>query len=413
MTTPRARLTGGKQCALRRGILFVGLMALATLGISAPASAAITPTSDANALAGAITGTTVSGATLSVSEPAPLSVPNGVGDSPLADFPTPGGGATYAILTSGNVALADDPNDEEGSGEDLNGGDTLDGSHGTRGDTAYDISTLAIPVTVPAGTNCLALEYRFLSEEFPEFVGDIYNDALIAEVDTSDWTTTASAISSPRDFAANTGAPVSVNGVGPTAVSPGESVGTTYDAATGLITTKTPITPGVHSVFLSMFDQGDQILDSAAFLDNLRFINESPTTCKPPEVAATLAGTPAVSQFAGGVSVGSSIKFKSPTKAVVTVTVPGPGTVTATDKQASGKVLRASASKKKKALIKTSKVTAAAAGPVKVTIKLSSAGKKVQRKKGKAQVKVKINFTPAGASASAATSTTKKVVFKK
>ena len=65
---------------------------------------------------------------------------------------------------------------------------------------------------------------------------------------------------------------MTINGVGPVAVSPAESAGTTYDAATGLVTTKTPITPGPHKVFLSILDQGDQIYDSAAFVDNLRFI---------------------------------------------------------------------------------------------------------------------------------------------
>ncbi len=42
--------------------------------------------------------------------------PVAVSDSPLAGFPTSGG--TYAILTSGNANFADDPNTEEGLGQD-------------------------------------------------------------------------------------------------------------------------------------------------------------------------------------------------------------------------------------------------------------------------------------------------------
>ena len=42
--------------------------------------------------------------------------PTGVGSTPIAGFPT--NGSTFAIITSGNAALADDPNDSGGSGED-------------------------------------------------------------------------------------------------------------------------------------------------------------------------------------------------------------------------------------------------------------------------------------------------------
>jgi len=58
-----------------------------------------------------------------------------------------------------------------------------------------------IDLAVPRGANCLSFDFRFLSEEFPEFVHDLYNDAFIAEVGRSDWdasSKTDPTISAPR-----------------------------------------------------------------------------------------------------------------------------------------------------------------------------------------------------------------------
>jgi hypothetical protein len=53
-------------------------------------------------------------------------------------------------------------------------------------------------------------------------------------------------------------------------MSEGEAAGTTYDGATALLTAATPVSPGAHTLYLSIFDQGDTAWDSAAFVDNLR-----------------------------------------------------------------------------------------------------------------------------------------------
>ena len=45
--------------------------------------------------------------------------------------------------------------------------------------------------------------------------------------------------------------------------------GTTYDGATRVLRASTPITPGRHRLYLSIFDQGDRIYDSAVFIDKL------------------------------------------------------------------------------------------------------------------------------------------------
>ena len=104
--------------------------------------------------------------------------PNGTSDSPLAGFPTDG--STFGILTSGNVSNV--PN--VGTFTSVNNGGVA-----VRGDTDRDVSILKTDFVAPPGSNCLTFDFKFLSEEFPNFVGGSVNDAFVAELDTSDWTT--------------------------------------------------------------------------------------------------------------------------------------------------------------------------------------------------------------------------------
>jgi uncharacterized repeat protein (TIGR01451 family) len=201
----------------------------------------------------------------------PLGTPHGIGNSPLAGFPLSGG--TFAILTTGNAAFADQPN----SGSDTS---ASDGGVSVRGDTDHDVSILRIDLDVPGDANCLSIGFRFLSEEFPEFVGSPFNDAFIAELDNSTWTTSGTTISAPDNFAFDpTHNVISVNAVGPTNMTGANAAGTTYDGATPLLTASTPVTPGPHSLFLSIFDQGDDLFDSAVFLDRLVIARIPPEGC--------------------------------------------------------------------------------------------------------------------------------------
>jgi hypothetical protein len=197
---------------------------------------------------------------------APEGVPAAVASTRLARFPRVG--RTYGILTNGDARYAPRRNRHPDTGRaDL--GPLIRG--------ARDVTILRVYLRVPKHVSCLSVRFRFLSEEYPEFVHDIFNDAFIAELDNSTWDASGSSdptISSPDNFAeTSSGLPIRVNATGDTAVAPSRARGTTYDAATKLLRASTPITAGRHSLYLSIFDQGDRQYDSAAFIDKLTLDN--------------------------------------------------------------------------------------------------------------------------------------------
>ncbi len=119
--------------------------------------------------------------------------PNAVADSgtPLGGFPTDG--STYAIMTSGNATQAG--NDQSFFASTSNGGGAV------RGGAERDVTVLGINLAVPVAANCLTIDFRFLSEEYPNFVGGSVSDAFVAELDVTSWTASGSAVSAPNNFA--------------------------------------------------------------------------------------------------------------------------------------------------------------------------------------------------------------------
>lgn len=268
----------GRAAAVAAGGIAVSL-------VWTSAGAAVTPGDDPAALASALVGTaTTTGASMAVDYACVLddgatpedetTCPTGVGTSPLAGFPTDG--STFAIMTSGNASLADDPNTEGGSGYDWG----LDAA--AIGAGVYDHQVFRIDLGAAAG-NCLAFDFRFLSEEFPEFVNSGYNDAFIAQLNA--WSVTADpvtqSLTAPGNFAAGAGDVISVDGSGPSAMTAELAAGTSYDGATLRLIARTPVVPGsTNSLYLTIFDQGDGILDSATFVDNLRYETLAAGQCK-------------------------------------------------------------------------------------------------------------------------------------
>ena len=194
------------------------------------------------------------------------STANGVGNAPLAGFPTDG--PTFAVMTTGESTVADQPNTSTSTTHST-------GTWQVRGvDTVYDLSILKLDFVVPTAACLLKLTYRYLSEEYPEYVGSQYNDVFVAELDANTWTSTNGVLTAPAAFAT-----ASVN---QTPMDPVNATGTTYDGAGLLNTAVTAVTQGAHTVYLSIGDLGDAAYDSAVFLDDLRLICDAGTPPDPP-----------------------------------------------------------------------------------------------------------------------------------
>jgi hypothetical protein len=266
------------------GLLIAGVAAFSLVTATA-ASAVVTTTNDPPTLAGSFGAPgIVVGASQAVTyacvaddaaTPEDESLcPSGISDSVLAGFPT--NGPNYGILTTGNAALADDANTAPNTGH------AWSTTNPAMGSSVYDWNTYRFDLA-PATTSCLAFDFKFLSDEFPEFVASQFNDAFIAQLGGANVTVdpATGVINAPGNFAAGAGDMISVNESGPSATSPEAAVGTTYDGATATLTARTPVAPGAaNSLFLTIFDQGDSIYDSAVFIDNLRYEVIDPKKCK-------------------------------------------------------------------------------------------------------------------------------------
>ena len=189
--------------------------------------------------------------------------PAAIADDKLAGFPR--AGKTFGILSTGDATIAADKNTDPDSGTTVNG-------PFVRG--ARDVTILRIQFKRPKDANCLSIRFRFLSEEFPEFKDSEFNDGFIAELNKSTWDARSNedpTIVSPDNFArGSNGRRVSVNATDELSVDTKRARGTTYDAATRLLRASTPLSgKSVQTLYLSIFDQGDRVYDSAVFLDRM------------------------------------------------------------------------------------------------------------------------------------------------
>lgn len=199
-----------------------------------------------------------------------------VGTEPIAGFPREG--ESFAVLSTGAAADVYAPNEQPDRTADY-------GRTSTRSSVVYDVTVLKVDLTVPATANCLlGVDFRFLSDEYPEYVGSSYNDAFLAEVDESTWTVTGNEISAPRNFAFDQhGNPITVNAAGSASMTADFAAGTTYDGGTDLLSAATPLSPGPHSLYFSLFDTGDGSYDSTVLIDNIRVgrVANVQTDCRP------------------------------------------------------------------------------------------------------------------------------------
>lgn len=134
-------------------------------------------------------------------------------------------------------------------------------STGPAGD--FVSSTLSQDFTIQSGVSSIpvSFDYNFVTEEYPEWVGTIYDDKLIITLKTPSGNT----IELARETI-NTSSFIPVSGID----FPGgdNTVGMTGWKA---VTVNVPVTegPGTYKIFIS--DAGDDIYDSVVLIDNIRF----------------------------------------------------------------------------------------------------------------------------------------------
>ena len=247
--------------------------------------------------------------------------PVGTGDGASGLIPFPLDDTGFIVMSTGDATQAAEP-DRPGTFPDANDGGPALQERGPNS-TARDVTILQVPFNSPSrvSQSCLSFDFRFLSEEYPTRLGSPFNDAFIAEMDATTWTASGSAISAPGNFAAlSNGQPVTIKSMGIATMSPAEAAGTPYGAATALLHAQITVSQAAaHTLYLSIFDHGDNAVDSAVFIDNLTLTTPAGTCTK----GVTSLG-PAVAIT--GPTVASTVDTPTPT---LTGTATGPGAVTA------------------------------------------------------------------------------------
>jgi hypothetical protein len=213
-------------------------------------------------------------------------------------FPTEGN--SYLVLSSGCTNLTFTPNSSGSTSCTLGGLDTSAGQ---------DLVQATVTTAVPTGAKCFLVDWKFFSDEYPEYVGTQYNDAFLMESGSSTFTISGTTITAPDNVAYDAdGQLITVNTTGVLGMTPASSAGTTYDGATTSLTTQAPLADGQTSLtlVLSVMDLGDSVLDSTVFVDNIRFsgspcgepittpwINQPPTIAVDAASVAASEGSPA------------------------------------------------------------------------------------------------------------------------
>jgi hypothetical protein len=202
--------------------------------------------------------------------------------SELGEFPIEK--SSFAAISTGQAASASLSNSSKSLSY------VLSGLNNSRGD---DLVQLTVTLTVPAGARFWSVDWKFLSEEYPEYVGSPYNDAFFIETPGTAIVINQNVATSQNNVALDPfGSRVSINTTGATGMTAANADYTTYDGATSIVTTigEIPVGASQITIVFSVTDLGDSIYDTTVFLDNFRFLTEyvDPPRLNPPGVKAVI-----------------------------------------------------------------------------------------------------------------------------
>jgi len=109
-----------------------------------------------------------------------------------------------------------------------------------------DLVRLQLSLHVPPAYNCLNFDFAFYSEEFPEFVGTIFNDTFTAQLNNPSLTVDGQSyiVDAPGNFAFDTqNNIISIN----TAFGVVPNTATTYDGSTPSLRASAVVTPNSNA----------------------------------------------------------------------------------------------------------------------------------------------------------------------
>ena len=109
----------------------------------------------------------------------------------LGGFPTQG--SDYLILSTGQADSVAGGDPSEFISTDL--------ASAAAGADGNDLTQLRVRLKPPGKATCIAFDFRFLSEEYPEYVGSAYNDIFTAELNESLFTVDGNQVVAPNNFA--------------------------------------------------------------------------------------------------------------------------------------------------------------------------------------------------------------------
>jgi len=199
---------------------------------------------------------------------------------------SPTNGGTFLLISTGiagsNPATTNEwnPGDERGSWFE-----------GGKNGYPRDEATLTMTIQVPEFMHYLYYDVQFFSSEYPEWVGSLYNDKLTITVNSPSFGQTSYVfdVNSGYFVLESDGLPGTGFDLYATSGYPGgvDWVGTSFSAgaadagASDLIPiggSTHPVSPlEIITVTINIKDTGDNILDSAAFIDNLMFTGYAKT----------------------------------------------------------------------------------------------------------------------------------------
>lgn len=284
-----------------RRFAFAGalLLSLPAAGSAAEVTDAFTPrarraqlAAQANTGAGQVMNSAVSVSALLTAmdiDPSIVVSPSLTGDGrQSAVFPSlgqlvPSQGPNFAFLSTG-VAGAGTSQSADPTVYGVQAGTDTNAPCSNGVSNANDCVSVKFSFNVPAGMHSIAFDFNFMSAEYPEWVGDLYNDAFTVRLQSPTYNYPNIAIDAM-------GNPVTINSA--FFNQPCTSlIGSGFDiydfgggcdaGATGMLTSQAPVEPGeTVTITFELYDIFDGMWDSAVLLDNFLISEEEvdgPTT---------------------------------------------------------------------------------------------------------------------------------------